>query len=225
MFSLTLLLLLKSMFWSLRLGTCGSSFPRALNPEEESRLLKSAASGDKAARDKLIEHNLRLVAHICKKFYSRDTHEDLISIGTVGLIKGIDTFNLNLNAKLSTYVSRCIENEILMHFRKERKSQTDVSLNDMIDSENEDSGLSLMDTLSGDTNLLEELNFKENCARVTTLVRTVLDNREETIITNRYGLGNTPPRTQSEVAYILRISRSYVSRLEKKAIEKLRVHF
>ena len=225
MFSIPLLLLLQSLFWSLRLGTSGGSFPKALNTADETRLLTAAAEGDKAARDKLIEHNLRLVAHICKKYFSKAEHDDLISIGTIGLIKAIDTYKINRSTKLATYAARCIENEILMQFRKEKKGQSDVSLNNLLETDSDDGGLSLLDTLASDHDLLEEYSLKEDCAKLRALVNTVLDKREALIIISRYGLDNAPPLTQSEVAGTLGISRSYVSRLEKRAVEKLREFF
>ncbi|MDR0819143.1 MAG: sigma-70 family RNA polymerase sigma factor, partial [Oscillospiraceae bacterium] len=163
MFSIPLLLLLQSIFWSLRLGSGGNSFPRALNSADEARLLKAAATGDKFAREQLIEHNLRLVAHICKKYFSKADQDDLISIGTIGLIKAIDTYNISRSTKLATYAARCIENEILMQFRKEKKGQTDVSLNNLLETGDDDGGLSLLDTLASDSDLLEELDLKENC--------------------------------------------------------------
>jgi RNA polymerase sporulation-specific sigma factor len=227
MLPISILLFLQSAFWSLRLGTGGGSFPRTLSAEEESKYLADAKRGDAHAREKLIEHNLRLVAHICKKYYSKAEHEDLISIGTIGLIKAVDSFNADKNTRLATYSAKCIENEILMHFRKERKQQNEVSLNAILDPDSaSDGGIALIDVLpDNDTELLEELSVKENCKLLRTLLKTKLSKREANVLELRYGLSDSPPMTQSQVGEILRISRSYVSRIEKKAVEKLRESF
>ncbi|MDR2359881.1 MAG: sigma-70 family RNA polymerase sigma factor [Oscillospiraceae bacterium] len=226
MFSISLLLLLKAAFWSLRLGGSGKgSFPRALKPEEEEELVARLAQGDKYARDKLIEHNLRLVAHICKKYYSRYDQEDLISMGTVGLIKGVDSFRPDMHTKLSTYVARCIDNEILMQFRKDHSAYRELSLNGFIEVGDEESNLTLLDTITSANNIIEELERREDSGRLKELVSSALTPRESQVMIARFGLNGNPPETQSKIGKRMSISRSYVSRIEKRAIEKLRRAF
>ena len=222
MLSGMLALLLNSAFLMLRLGGSGGSFPRPLSAEEERKYLSLAAEGDEEARAVLIEHNLRLVAHIVKKYYSTTCdQDDLISIGTVGLIKGITSYRPDRGVRLATYASRCVENEILMYFRSQRKSAGDISLSEALDNDGE-GGLSMQDVLYEEEDILERLAMKEDSRRLRHLVGTALDEREREIIELRYGLGGLPPLQQREVAGKLGISRSYVSRLEKKALEKLR---
>ncbi len=222
MLSSVLALLLNSAFLTLRLGNSGSSFPRPLSAEEERKYVTLAAEGDGEARSILIEHNLRLVAHIIKKYYSSSCDpDDLISIGTVGLIKGISSYRPDRGVRLATYASRCVENEILMYFRSQRKSAGDVSLSDALDNDGE-GGLSIQDVLYEEDDILERLALKEDSRRLRRLVNTELDQREREIISLRYGLDGRPALPQREVAAKLGISRSYVSRLEKKALEKLR---
>ena len=222
MLSGMLALLLNSAFLMLRLGGSGGSFPRPLSAEEERKYLSLAAEGDEEARAILIEHNLRLVAHIVKKYYSTTCdQDDLISIGTVGLIKGITSYRPDRGVRLATYASRCVENEILMYFRSQRKSAGDISLSEALDNDGE-GGLSMQDVLYEEEDILERLAMKEDSRRLRHLVGTALDEREREIIELRYGLGGLPPLPQREVAGKLGISRSYVSRLEKKALEKLR---
>ena len=223
MLSGMLALLLNSAFLMLRLGGSGGSFPRPLSAEEERKYLSLAAEGDEEARAVLIEHNLRLVAHIVKKYYSTTCdQDDLISIGTVGLIKGITSYRPDRGVRLATYASRCVENEILMYFRSQRKSSGDISLSEALDNDGE-GGLSMQDVLYEEEDILERLAMKEDSRRLRQLVGTALDEREREIIELRYGLGGLPPLPQREVAGKLGISRSYVSRLEKKALEKLRM--
>lgn len=213
MLSAWILLMLNSLFFSLRLSDGGGSFPRPLKAEEEKRYLERYAAGDMEARNVLIEHNLRLVAHIIKKYYTQTgSQDDLISIGTIGLIKGISTFRPDKNVRLATYASRCIENEILMHFRSQKKLQGEVSLSDTLDSDGEGNALSLMDVISVDDDMLENLDARDSCIQVRKLVEECLEEREKMIITMRYGLDNKPPRTQREIAAESGISRSYVSR-------------
>ena len=222
MLSALVYLLSNSLFFALRLSGGGGSFPKPLKPEEEKVYLERLAQGDMEARNILIERNLRLVAHIIKKYYAQSgDQEDLISIGTIGLIKGISTFKPDRNVRLATYASRCIENEILMHFRSQRKLQGEVSLSDTLDNYNEGNALSLMDVISVDDNMLDELDTRDACAKVRRCVRSCLTPREAAIITLRYGLDDKPPRTQREIADLCGISRSYVSRIEKKALKKL----
>lgn len=222
MLSAWLLLMLSGSFFTLRLSGSGS-FPRPLKAEEEKEYLERMAQGDVEARNKLIEHNLRLVAHIMKKYYTQDgDQDDLISIGTIGLIKGISTFRPEKNVRLATYASRCIENEILMYFRSSRKYQGDISLSDSLDSDQEGNALSLMDVISVDDTMLEDLDTKDSRVRVRRCVETCLTGREAEVIRLRFGMDGAPPLTQREVAARYGISRSYVSRIEKKAVEKLR---
>ena len=164
------------------------------------------------ARNKLIEHNLRLVSHILKKYYVQSSdQDDLLSIGTIGLIKGISTFKPDKNVRLATYASRCVENEILMYFRSQRKYQGDVSLSDSIESDREGNALSLMDVISVDDDMLENLDTRDSCVKVRQCVRTCLTEREAKVVTLRYGLDGEAPRTQREIAAACGISRSYVS--------------
>ena len=222
MLSAWLLLILSGSFFTLRISG-GGSFPRPLKAEEERECLERMAQGDMEARNKLIEHNLRLVSHIIKKYYTKERdQDDLISIGTIGLIKGISTFKTDKNVRLATYLSRCIENEILMHFRATRKLQGEISLSDSLENDPEGNALSLMDVISVDDTMMEDLDIKESCLKVRRCVATCLTDREAEIIALRYGLGGGEPLTQREVAAKYDISRSYVSRIEKKAVEKLR---
>lgn len=222
MISAWLMLLLNTVCFPLRLGNTGS-FPRPLKAEEEREYLARFAQGDMEARNKLIEHNLRLVSHILKKYYVQASdQDDLLSIGTIGLIKGISTFKPDKNVRLATYASRCVENEILMYFRSQRKYQGDVSLSDSIESDREGNALSLMDVISVDDDMLENLDTRDSCAKVRQCVQSCLTPREAKVVTLRYGLDGEGPRTQREIAAACGISRSYVSRLEKKALGKLR---
>ncbi len=222
MISAWLMLLLNTVCFPLRLGNTGS-FPRPLKAEEEREYLARFAQGDMEARNKLIEHNLRLVSHILKKYYVQASdQDDLLSIGTIGLIKGISTFKPDKNVRLATYASRCVENEIWMYFRSQRKYQGDVSLSDSIESDREGNALSLMDVISVDDDMLENLDTRDSCAKVRQCVQSCLTPREAKVVTLRYGLDGEGPRTQREIAAVCGISRSYVSRLEKKALGKLR---
>ena len=223
MLSAWLVLMLHTFFFPLLLSASNGSFPRALKPEEERDCLERAAAGDPKARDELIVHNLRLVAHIVKKYYTQSCEQDdLISIGTIGLIKGISTFKPDRNVRLATYASRCIENEILMYFRSQKKLQGEVSLSDTLDAEGEGNSLSLMDVLRVDDNMLEDLSARDAGVAVRKCVDQCLDEREKRVVCLRYGLGAVHPLTQREIAQQCGISRSYVSRIEKKALEKLK---
>ena len=216
----SLWLMLSGILYSLQLST--GSFPRPLTAQEEQHYLQRSAQGDLQARNILIEHNLRLVAHIMKKYYALEAdQEDLISIGTIGLIKGISTFDPSKGARLATYAARCAENEILMHFRSQRKSSQDVSLSDYIETGTDGAALSLMDVVSDDEDLLDTISRREIIQKVTQAVNRVLTPQERQVIKLRYGLGGQPPQRQREVASITGISRSYVSRIEKRALEKL----
>lgn len=224
MFLLTFLALY-GVLLPLRLGPGSGSFPRPLSAAEEREYVEAwVVRGDVDARNLLIEHNLRLVAHIIKKYYSHATdQEDLISIGTIGLIKGVSTYRPDKNVRLATYASRCIENEVLMFFRSQRKSAGDLSLSDSIEGDGEGNSLSLMDVLAEEDDMFENVSMAELRRQVRRCVDTVLEPREAEIIRMRYGLSNGGrPLTQREVAAKSGISRSYVSRIEKKALEKLR---
>lgn len=214
--------MMNGLFFSLSLSGTGS-FPKPLRADEERECLEKMAQGDLAARNKLIEHNLRLVAHIVKKYYSQTgDQDDLISIGTIGLIKGISTFKPDKNVRLATYASRCIENEILMYFRAQRKLQSEVSLSDTLEAAGEDGNLSLMDVIAVDDDMQEKLDTREACEKVRGCVERCLDERERLVISLRYGLNGGKPQTQREVASRCGISRSYVSRIEKRALLRLR---
>ena len=214
-------LMLGSLFYSLQLST--GSFPRPLTQEEEQHYLHLSAAGDLEARNILIERNLRLVAHIMKKYYAQSAdQEDLISIGTIGLIKGITTFDVSKGARLATYAARCVENEILMHFRSQRKSAQDVSLSDYIEAGTDGAPLELMDVVSDDCDLLELVTTKESVQQLRRAVDAELTDQERQVICLRYGLEGKAPLRQREVAEITGISRSYVSRIEKRALQKLR---
>ena len=213
-------LVLSGLLYSLQLQT--GSFPRPLNAKEEQYYLELAAKGDLEARNILVEHNLRLVAHIMKKYYTQTSdQEDLISIGTIGLIKGITTFDASKGARLATYAARCVENEILMYFRGQKKCSQDVSLSDYIETSTDGTALSLMEVVAEEEDLFESVCARERTEQVRRAVNEHLSGREKQVIQLRYGLDGNPPQRQREVAKILGISRSYVSRIEKKALETL----
>ena len=218
-----LLILMNGLLLMLRLSP-GDTFPKPLNASEEKEYLTAwEERGDIEARNKLVEHNLRLVAHIIKKYYTHEEDgEDLISIGTVGLIKGINTYHSDRGVRLATYASRCIENEILMYFRSQKKMAGDVSLSDTIDVDGEGNGLSVMDVVFYEDDTDERLGSEELCRSLRENIDRVLTPREAEIIRLRYGLGGKEPKTQQETAKLCGISRSYVSRIEKKALGKLR---
>ena len=222
MISAALLLLSQSLFFSLHLSANPGSFPQPLSAREEEECLARWAQGDLEARNRLVEHNLRLVAHIIKKYYTQaDNQDDLISTGTIGLIKAVNTFRSDKNIRLATYASRCIENEILMYFRSQRKLQNEVSLSDTIETDGSGDALYFWDVVGTDDTMLTDLQDKENCRKVRQAVAECLDAREADIIRRRYGLDGFTPQTQRQVAAHYGISRSYVSRLEKRALEKL----
>ena len=214
-------LMLSGLMYSLQLQT--GSFPKPLTPEEEQHYLALSAQGDMDARNILIERNLRLVAHIMKKYYAQTAdQEDLISIGTIGLIKGIESFDTGKGARLATYAARCVENEILMYFRSQKKSSQDVSLSDYIETGTDGAALSLMDVVSDDTDLMERVSNREDLKKLCKAVDRVLTPQERQVVVLRYGLGGCKSHRQREVAEITGISRSYVSRIEKKALQKLK---
>lgn len=204
----------------------GGSFPKPLSKKQERIYLERCAKGDKEARNKLIEHNLRLVAHIIKKYYgTQSEQDDLVSIGTIGLIKAVDTYDMNKNIRLSSYASRCIENEILMHFRNAKKSAQDISLNETIDTDKDGNPLTLLDIMSVDDNIIDALDLKLNSRKLGQFINEELDEREKKIIILRYGLNGQEPMTQKKVAEIMHISRSYVSRIETRALGILKKRF
>lgn len=228
MLSAAFLLLISKAVFTLRLGNgSAGSFPRPLTAAEEREYVDNwVNSGDMQARNKLIEHNLRLVAHIIKKYYSQSSdQDDLISIGTIGLIKGISTYRPDKNVRLATYASKCIENEVLMHFRSMKKSAGDISLSEALDTDGDGNSLSLLDVLAQEDDMLESISRREMSQSVVGYVEKFLDPREKEIIRLRYGLGGGEALPQREVALRCGISRSYVSRIEKKALEKLRKAF
>ena len=217
------ILLMNSILLMLRIAP-GDSFPKPLSRAEEQEYLARWARGDVEARNLLVEHNLRLVAHIMKKYYAQtDDVDDLISIGTIGLIKGVNTYKPDKGVRLATYASRCIENEILMHFRSRKKSAGDVSLSDALDVDGDGSGLSIMDVVAQEDDMAERIGNAELCQELLRSIETSLTKREARIIRLRYGLDGAAPMTQKETAQLCGISRSYVSRIEKKTLEKLRL--
>lgn len=220
------MMLLSSAFLMLRLGNNSGSFPKPLNAEDEKKHLDLWEQGDMEARNVLIEHNLRLVAHIVKKYYTQVSDiDDLISIGTIGLIKGISSYKQDKGVRLATYASRCIENEVLMHFRSMKKSAGDLSLSETIETDGEGGALCLMDVVCMEEDMLEQISRNELSRLMDRLIREKLDDRESQIVRLRYGLDGMPSRPQREVAKMCKISRSYVSRIEKKALEKLKAEF
>ncbi|MBQ3483115.1 MAG: RNA polymerase sporulation sigma factor SigK [Clostridia bacterium] len=222
MFSLLISLLLSTAHLMLGIGT-PQNFPPPLDADEERTCFFAKRNGDAVAREKLIVHNLRLVSHIVRKYYgSAKNQEDLISIGSIGLVKAVDTFNPENGARFATYAAKCIQNEILMFFRSQKKLSAEVSINETIDVDRDGNPLTYMDVIATEDNVEEEVDLTVKSAHVRRLVETVLDERERQIITLRYGLGGALPRTQREVATLLGISRSYVSRIEKGALDTLR---
>ncbi len=217
----TIYLLLSGMLCALQLQS--GSFPKPLTAQEERFYLEKAAQGDLSARNILIERNLRLVAHIMKKYYATTAdQEDLISIGTIGLIKGIETFDASKGARLATYAARCVENEILMYFRSQRKSSQDVSLSDYIETGGDGAALELMEVVAEEGDLLEQVAAREAVQNLRMAIATELTEQERQVVRLRYGLDGGKALRQREVASITGISRSYVSRIEKRALEKLR---
>ena len=222
MLSTALLLLANSLFLTLRLTGNPGSFPKPLSAKEEQMYLERSLAGDLEARNILVEHNLRLVAHIIKKYYTQSAEqEDLISIGTIGLIKAVDTFRPERKIRLATYASRCVENEVLMYFRSRKKLQGEMSLSDTIDGDDAGSALCLMDVVGSDDTMLSDMADREEQQRIRHLVDTCLTDREAEVIRRRYGLTGDLPQTQRQVAAAFSISRSYVSRIEKRALSKL----
>ncbi len=223
--SLLLNLFPNLMFLVLHAGFEGS-FPKALSSKEEAELLRLKEQGDAAARKKLIEHNLRLVAHVAKKYFGNGAdQDDLISIGTIGLIKAVSTFKSDKGIRLATYAARCIDNEILMHFRALKKTAQDVYISDPIETDKDGNTLTLIDIITDNSDVVEDLDLKVKLQKLKEFLKDTLTPREMTVIRLRYGLGGRKELPQREVAKKLKISRSYVSRIEKKALEKLKARF
>lgn len=201
-----------------------NKFPPPLSPEEERKSFELAREGDAYARQKLILHNLRLVSHIVRKYYSASPDsDDLVSIGVIGLVKAVDTFKIESGTKFATYAARCIQNEILMNFRAQKKRNGEISINETIDVDRDGNPLTYMDIISTSEDLGEELDRKTQIERALKLIKNTLDERERQIIVMRYGLfGLKRSYTQKDIADRLNISRSYVSRIEKSALDKLR---
>jgi RNA polymerase sporulation-specific sigma factor len=221
MFSQILALISNLAHFILGIGT-PSSFPPPLSQKEEQECFERMADGDEQARQKLILHNLRLCSHIVRKYYSSSKNqEDLVSIGVIGLVKAVDSFNISNGTRFATYAARCIQNEILMHFRSQKKLSCEVSLSETIDTDRDGNPLTYIDVICADDTMPQDVERKISAQKALKYVDTLLDSRERQIIRMRYGLGGGEPLTQREVAKILNISRSYVSRIEKSALEKL----
>ena len=215
--------ILRSLFFFALHVDSGTVFPKPLSADEEQKCFVSMSEGDEDSRKRLIEHNLRLVAHIVKKYTSSfDEQDELISIGTIGLIKAVSSFDYTKGAKFATYASRCIENEILMHYRSAKKSASDVYINEPVETDKDGNSLTLIDLIDDGTDINDQVELIIRSKQLYTFLGKCLDNRELDIIIYRYGLYGKSPHTQSETAQKLGISRSYVSRIEKKAIAKLK---
>ena len=201
-------------------------FPPPLSKEVEAEYFMKMKQGDRIAREKLIEHNLRLVSHVVRKYYaSGKNQDDLVSVGTIGLIKAVDSFDATNGARFATYAAKCIQNEILMHFRAGKKHAAEISMNETIDVDRDGNPLTYTDVISSEEDLPEEVMRSVEADRALALIRTRLEPRERQVITLRFGLGGIPAMTQREISLKLGISRSYVSRIEKAAIDKLKEGF
>lgn len=218
--------IIKNMIFLVLHVTNTDAFLPPLSKKDEAELLKRMKAGDKEAKNSLIEHNLRLVAHIVKKYYSTSSEQDdLISIGTIGLIKGVNSFNPEKGAKLATYAAKCIENEILMHFRNQKKTSLEISFSEPIDTDSEGNPLTLMDIICVDDTIIDDIDTKLKLKTAAAVIDGLKNERDKTIIIKRYGLNGRKPQTQIEVARSLNISRSYVSRIEKRVLEEIREGF
>ncbi len=214
-------------FVSLILGISPSqNFPPPLSAEEEREFFEKMRMGDSGARSKIIEHNLRLVSHVIRKYYSSyGSSDELLSVGSLGLIKAVDSFKSEKGTRFATYGAKCIQNEILMYFRSMKKNDHEVSMNETIDIDKDGNPLTYLDIISVEDTMAENIELESHIKKVRELTEKVLADREKEIIILRYGLQGYDPRTQREVAKHLGISRSYVSRIEKKALEKLKAAF
>lgn len=225
MFQLIQLILQNLTFFALHLKSL-NSFPKPLSASKEKELLIKMKKGDSEARTTLIEHNLRLVSHIIKKYYAGyDEQEDLVSIGTIGLIKAIDSFDCDKGVRLATYAARCVENEILMYFRAKKKEAGNLSVNEPIDTDSEGEPLTIIDTIYCDDTISDDIDLKNKTRALYKFVEEIQDDREIEIIIRRYGLYNQKELTQREIAAEMGISRSYVSRIEKRVLEQLKAKF
>ena len=225
MFQLIQLILQNLTFFALHLKSL-NSFPKPLSASKEKELLIKMKNGDNEARTTLIEHNLRLVSHIIKKYYAGyDEQEDLVSIGTIGLIKAIDSFDCDKGVRLATYAARCVENEILMYFRAKKKEAGNLSVNEPIDTDSEGEPLTIIDTIYCDDTISDDIDLKNKTRALYRFVEEIQDDREREIIIRRYGLYNQKELTQREIAAEMGISRSYVSRIEKRVLEQLKAKF
>ncbi len=214
-------ILLQFVYMFLKVSGSGS-FPQPLSAEEERDYFLRARSGDSRAREILIEHNIRLVAHIVKKYYTTSKNQDdIMSIGTIGLIKAIDTFDISNGTRFATYAAKCLQNEILMYFRSQKKSSCEVSINETIDVDRDGNPLTYIDVISCDDTIADDLDVRVKSAKAMKIIKDELTEREKQIIIMRYGLGNKPASTQREIADMMGISRSYVSRIEKSALYKI----
>lgn len=221
MLEMLIRLLSELIFLSGYIGS-GGAFPKKLSPKEEGQYIAALKNGDMSARNALIEHNLRLVAHIVKKYSSESNADDMISVGIIGLIKGINTFNPEKNSKLSAYASRCIENEILMTLRSSKKLSNEISLEESLGVDGEGNSMTLADILPAENgDIIEDISRKTEIKQLYAAMKRVLKKSEYDILCSRYGLGGTRRRTQQEIADEAGISRSYVSRIEKAALNKL----
>lgn len=220
---MNIFMILSNMLCLILHVTDTDAFPKPLSKKEERDLLEKMSHGDENAKKKLIEHNLRLVAHIVKKYYANySEQDDLISIGTIGLIKGINSFNYEKGTKLATYCARCIENEILMYFRNCKKTSQEISFSEPIDTDSEGNPLTLMDIIAIDDTIVDDIDTKNKLVKLVEIINNISDERDKTIIIKRYGLDGLPPLTQKEIAKELNISRSYVSRIEKRILEEIK---
>ncbi len=215
--------ILRLFFLFLKVSS-NTTFPPPLSDKEEKEYFEKMKNGDTSARNTLIEHNLRLVAHIAKKYYSSvNDEDDLISIGTIGLIKAIDTYKPESGTRFATYAGKCLQNEILMHFRTQKKLGCEVSLSEAVETDKDGNPLTYMDIICSDDSIVDTIDLKIKTEKLTKAINTALSKRERQIIILRYGLGICTPKPQREIAQSLKISRSYVSRIEKAALEKLRI--
>lgn len=214
---------LNLIYFTLHVLGSGGSFPKPLTQQEEDEYIAKMQAGDMEARSILIERNLRLVAHIIKKYYANaKDQDDLVSIGTIGLIKAVSTFNGCKGTRLATYASRCIENEILMYFRNNKKLSQEISFSDPIETDSDGNPLTLMDIIAIDDTIVEDIDTKNKLINLVKIINNMTNEREKTIIIKRYGLDGNKPLTQKEIAKDLSISRSYVSRIEKKILADIK---
>jgi len=221
MFNLLLNFINELIFYAGYVGN-GNAFPKQLSKDDEDKYIEAYQNGDRSAKNILIEHNLRLVAHIAKKYGNEGNMDDLISVGIIGLIKGINTFSPDKNPRLVTYVSRCVENEILMLLRTSKKTANEVSLDEPIGTDKDGNNMTFSDILPADTqDIVDDISLKVNVKKLYSVMSKVLNRNELNIICWRYGINNKKRKTQREIATLLGISRSYVSRIEKKALKKL----